>query len=240
MQLISVMQLLIVSTSAIHGKPYLSYLEQEIRSFFSTKNLVFIPYARPGGMSWNAYTAKATERFAEWGFQMKGVHEWDDPTEAIRTAGGIFTGGGNTFVLVKTLYDLGLMDVLRRAVRDGVPYMGSSAGSNLTGLTVGTTNDMPIVYPPSFEALQLVPFNINPHYINPDPGSTHMGETRETRISEFHHFNDQPVIGLREGSWLRRTGDVLELKGPHTARLFDRNTKPRELEQGNVSFLLQG
>lgn len=232
------MNLLIVSTSSIHGKPYLSYLEEEVKSFFGGANIIFVPYARPGGISWDEYTEKAAGRFSEWGFNMKGLHTFDDPAAALKSADGIFTGGGNTFVLIKTLYELGLVDAIRDAIIQGVPYMGSSAGSNLTGISVRTTNDMPIVYPPSFEALNLVPFNINPHYLDPDPDSTHMGETRETRINEFHHFNDQPVVGLREGSWLRREGDKLELKGPHTARLFRKNAVPIERTPGDWSDLL--
>ncbi len=232
------MNLLIVSTSSIHGKPYLSYLEDEVKSFFQGKNILFIPYARPGGMSWDAYTALATERFLQWGFNMTGLHTHDNLEQALKEADGVFTGGGNTFVLVKTLYELNLMNPLREAVKNGLHYMGSSAGSNLTGLTVRTTNDMPIVYPPSFDALQLVPFNINPHYLDPDPSSTHMGETRETRINEFHHFNDQPVIGLREGSWLRCEGDRLELKGPLNARVFKKGEDPTERAPGDWSDLL--
>lgn len=232
------MRLLIVSTSSIHGKPYLTYLEDEVKSFYQGKNILFIPYARPGGITWDEYTEKAAERFTEWGFNMTGIHTHEDPAKALQEAHGVFTGGGNTFVLVKTLYELGLMDPLREAVKNGLPYMGSSAGSNLTGLTVRTTNDMPIVYPPSFDALGFVPFNINPHYLDPDPSSTHMGETRETRIMEFHHFNKQPVIGLREGSWLRREGGQLELKGPHTARVFRQGATPIERAPGDWSDML--
>lgn len=232
------MRLLIVSTSSIHGKPYLSYLKEEVSSFFKGKNILFIPYARPGGITWDEYTEKAAERFAEWGYTMRGIHTFENHTEALNWAEGVFTGGGNTFVLVKTLYDLGVMADLKSAVEDGLPYMGSSAGSNLTGLTVRTTNDMPIVYPPSFDALGLVPFNINPHYLDPDPSSTHMGETRETRINEFHHFNEQPVVGLREGSWLRREGDKLELKGELTARLFRKGVAAIERAPGDWSDLL--
>ena len=128
------------------------------------------------------------------------------------------------------MYELGLVEVLREVVAKGVPYMGSSAGSNMTGLTIGTTNDMPIVYPPSFDALQFLPFNINPHYLDPDSNSTHKGETRETRINEFHKFNSQTVIGLREGSWLRVENGVIELKGNLTARVFKANKSAVEIE----------
>jgi dipeptidase E len=114
--------------------------------------------------------------------------------------------------------------------------MGTSAGCNLTGLTVGTTNDMPIVYPPSFKAFGWVPFNINPHYLDPDPTSKHMGETRETRIKEFHHFNEQPVVGLREGSWIRVENGQMELKGPHAARIFKAGEEPSEHPVGRFNI----
>ena len=232
------MRLLIVSTSKIHGSAYMSYLLKEVKDFFKTDEIVFIPYARPSGISYDEYTEAPRKAFAEIGIQVKGIHEFNHPAEALREAKGIFTGGGNTFLLLKTLYEHDLIHVLREVVGRGVPYMGSSAGSNITGLTIGTTNDMPIVYPPSFDALQFVPFNINPHYLDPDPGSKHQGETRETRIGEFHHFNEQPVIGIREGSWLRLEKGKLQLKGEHTARLFEAGKKAREVKAGDVSFLL--
>lgn len=231
-------KLLIVSTSKLHGGTYMDYLKEEVRDFFKSDELLFIPYARPGGISYDGYTEAPKKAFAAIGISVKGIHEYSNPAEAIKQAKGVFVGGGNTFVLLKTLYDLGLVEVLREAVQNGLPYMGSSAGSNLTGLSVSTTNDMPIVYPPSFEALQLVPFNINPHYLDPDPNSTHQGETRETRINEFHHFNTQKVIGLREGSWLRVEGGRVVLKGTHTARLFEAGKEPREIEVGDVSDVL--
>lgn len=233
------MRLLIVSTSKIHGSEYMEYLFDELKDYFKGINeILFIPYARPGGTSFDDYTAVSRDAFAQIGIGVKGIHEYDDPVEAVANAQGIFTGGGNTFLLLRTLYENNLIKALRKAVKSGTPYMGSSAGSNITGLTVGTTNDMPIVYPPSFEALQLVPFNINPHYLDPDPDSKHQGETRETRINEFMNFNDQRVIGLREGSWLRREGESLVLKGVLSARLFEKNSKPRELAPGDVSFML--
>ncbi len=232
------MRLLIVSTSKIHGSEYMSYLLDEVKDFFRTDEIVFIPYARPSGISYDEYTAAPRKAFAEIGIKVKGLHEFEDAAEALRHAKGIFTGGGNTFLLLKTLYENDLIHVLREVVGRGTPYMGSSAGSNITGLSISTTNDMPIVYPPSFEALQFVPFNINPHYLDPDPDSKHQGETRETRIKEFHHFNTQPVIGIREGSWLRLEKRKLELRGEHTARLFEAGKEPREVEPGDVSFLL--
>ncbi len=233
------MEILIVSTSKIHGTSYMAYLLDEVKDFFTGKNeILFIPYARPGGISYDEYTAMPRAAFEEVGIKVRGIHEYDDPVKAVKEAKGIFTGGGNTFLLLKTLYDNGLIEPLRQAVKSGTPYMGSSAGSNITGLTIGTSNDMPIVYPPSFDALQLVPFNINPHYLDPDPNSKHQGETREMRINEFHFQNTQPVIGLREGSWLKVKNNTIELKGELDARLFEKDKEPREVAPGDVSFLI--
>ena len=148
-------------------------------------------------------------------------------------AEGIFTGGGNTFLLVSQLYKNNIMTLLADAVKNGTPYLGTSAGSNICGLTMQTTNDMPIIYPPSFQTLGLVPFNLNPHYLDPDLQSKHMGETRETRINEFHSFNTIPVLGLREGSWLAVKGAEITLKGNLTARLFRQNQTPEEIESGS-------
>ncbi len=225
-------RLLVISTSTIHGSGYLTYIREEIIDFLKTDELLFIPYARPSGITYDEYTAQVQLALAEFGVQVTGIHKYEDPIEAIREAKAIFIGGGNTFLLLKTLYELGLVEVLRQIVASGIPYMGSSAGSNMTGLTIGTTNDMPIVYPPSFEALQFLPFNINPHYLDPDPNSTHKGETRETRIHEFHKFNSQTVIGLREGSWLRVEHGDVELKGDLTARIFKPNVAPFEITSG--------
>lgn len=228
------MHLLIVSTSTIYGRPYLSYLEEECRDFFfGAKNILFVPFARPGGMSHEEYTERARAVFESWGFTLRGAHEFADAAAGVSWADGFFTGGGNTFELARTLRTSGYFEKIDQAVRGGKPYMGTSAGCNMTGLSIGTTNDMPIVYPPTFDAFGWVPFNINPHYLDPVEGSTHMGETRETRISEFHHFNDQPVIGLREGSWIRVDGEKFELKGPHTARWFEKGQKPKEVTTFN-------
>ncbi|GAB5557257.1 MAG: dipeptidase PepE [Schleiferiaceae bacterium] len=230
-------RLLIVSTSKIHGSAYMEYIREEVLDFFSgVKTLTFIPYARPGGISHDGYTDIVREALGPFGMEIKGLHEYDNPKEAVTNAEGLFTGGGNTFQLVKTLYELDLMDAISNAVNGGVPYMGSSAGSNITGLSMRTTNDMPIVYPPSFDTLCLVPFNINPHYLDPDPNSKHQGETRETRIKEFHHFNDQLVVGLREGSWLRVEGEDIQLKGEHSARIFEKGKDPWEMPPGEFGL----
>jgi dipeptidase E len=158
---------------------------------------------------------------------------------AVENAEGIFTGGGNTFVLLKEIYDKGLMETLRKKINNGMPYMGTSAGSNLTGQTINTTNDMPIVYPPTFDAIGAIPFNINPHYLDPDPNSTHMGETRETRIKEFLTYSDLRVAGLREGSFLKLENGNLSLGGTLTMRLFEQGKEPREMEPGSdIQFMM--
>ncbi|MFN3952181.1 MAG: dipeptidase PepE [Thermaurantimonas sp.] len=227
------MRLLLASTSRLYGQMYLEYLMAELREFFqSADSIVFVPYARPGGMDWDAYTDIARRGFKPLKIEVVGIHQLSDPADELKEHGGIFTGGGNTFVLLKTLYETGHFDIIKRAVLKGIPYMGSSAGTNVAGLTIGTTNDMPVVYPPTFEAFSFVPFNVNPHYLDPDPSSTHMGETREQRILEFHHFNHQPVVGLREGSWLRITGEKTELKGMLNARIFRKGLPAEELPPG--------
>lgn len=222
-------RILLASTSTVYGGTYLSYLQDELIDFFTgIDEILFVPYARPSGITHDEYTQIAQQFFNRVGKRVVGLHTFADPKKAIRQAKAIFTGGGNTFVLVNQLYGLEVMDVLREAVENGTLYMGTSAGSNIAGQTMQTTNDMPIVYPPSFKTLGLVPFNINPHYLDPDLQSKHKGETRETRIKEFHVFNDTPVIGLREGSWLRVEDEKVSLKGDLTARIFLKGQEPYE------------
>ena len=222
-------RILLASTSTVYGGTYLSYLQDELIDFFTgIDEILFVPYARPSGITHDEYTQIAQQFFNRVGKRIVGLHTFADPKKAIRQAKAIFTGGGNTFVLVNQLYGLEVMDVLREAVENGTLYMGTSAGSNIAGQTMQTTNDMPIVYPPSFKTLGLVPFNINPHYLDPYPQSKHKGETRETRIKEFHVFNDTPVIGLREGSWLRVEDEKVSLKGDLTARIFLKGQEPYE------------
>ena len=222
-------RILLASTSTVYGGTYLSYLQDELIDFFTgIDEILFVPYARPSGITHDEYTQIAQQFFNRVGKRIVGLHTFADPKKAIRQAKAIFTGGGNTFVLVNQLYGLEVMDVLREAVEKGTLYMGTSAGSNIAGQTMQTTNDMPVVYPPSFKTLGLVPFNINPHYLDPDPQSKHKGETRETRIKEFHVFNDTPVIGLREGSWLRVEDEKVSLKGDLTARIFLKGQEPYE------------
>ena len=226
--------LLIASTSTLHGGNYLEYLLPELQLHFAQcKSILFVPYARPGGISHEDYTLKVKSFFALLNIKVNGLHEFSNPTEAIEKAEGIFTGGGNTFLLVTQLHQNNQMQTLKKAIESGTPYLGTSAGSNICGLTMQTTNDMPIIYPPSFETLGAIPFNLNPHYLDADLQSKHMGETRETRIKEFHQFNTQPVIGLREGSWLDVKGEQIILKGALPARLFRQNQEAIEVESGN-------
>jgi dipeptidase E len=230
---------IIASTSTLHGGDYLEYILPELQLHFQNcKTILFIPYARPSGITHDEYTSKVAQAFAKINIVVKGIHEFENPKEAIHNAKGIFTGGGNTFLLVTQLYKNDLMNILADTLKAGTPYLGTSAGSNICGLTMQTTNDMPIIYPPSFQTLGLIPFNLNPHYLDPDQQSQHMGETRETRIKEFHAFNTIPVLGLREGSWLQVKGDKITLKGNLQARLFRQNQLPEEIESGsNLSFL---
>jgi dipeptidase E len=232
-------KLIIASTSTLHGGSYLDYLMPTLAEFFKNcSSILFIPYARPGGISHDEYTDKVRFAFAQIGKEVKGLHEFEHPKQAIQEAQAIFTGGGNTFLLVSQLYKFDVMSVLADQIKAGTPYLGTSAGSNITGLTMQTTNDMPIVYPPSFQTLGMIPFNLNPHYLDPDQHSKHMGETRETRIKEFHCFNSVPVLGLREGSWLEVLGDQITLKGNLSARLFNAGQEPEEWPtESDLSFL---
>lgn len=225
-------KMIIASTSTLYGSGYLEYLMPTLKSHFKNcKQLLFIPYARPDGLSHAAYTKKVFDSLSNLlQIEVKGIHEFENAAQAIENAQAIFVGGGNTFVLVNEMYRNKLWDVLERKIKEGIPYLGTSAGSNICGLTISTTNDMPIVYPPSFKTLGLVSFNINPHYLDADATSKHMGETRETRISEFHCYNSQPVIGLREGSWLLVSNESVVLKGNLTARWFQKNKLPIEIE----------
>ena len=233
-------KLIIASTSTVHGKGYLEYILPELAIFFKgIEEIVFIPYARPGGIDYDGYTTIVKKAFSSIHINVKGIHEFKSSIDAIKNAQGIFTGGGNTFELVTKLHANNLMSLIKEVVEAGTPYFGTSAGSNITGVSIKTTNDMPIVYPPSFDALNLINFNINPHYLDPEPNSKHMGETRETRIKEFHKFNDIAVLGLREGSWLEVINTTVILRGALEARLFEVNQTPRELPtNSDLSFLM--
>jgi dipeptidase E len=232
------MRLLLISNSTAHGGGYLDHCAAAISALLapSATRVLFVPYAirdRDG------YAARARERFAALGCALDSVHEAPSgPVRAVEDAQAIFIGGGNTFRLIDALWRNDLIEPLRRRVRFGIPYIGASAGSNVACPSIRTTNDMPIVAPPSFAALGLVPFNINPHYQDPIPGSTHMGETREQRIAEFHEENSRPVVGLREGSWLVVEDRAVLLQGASAARLFRRGEAPVECAVGTRLDLL--
>ena len=226
--------MIIASTSTLHGEGYLEYLLPELRRLFNgTGEITFIPYARPGGISHDAYTDLVRQALSGFPLEVKGLHEFSKPRERVAQSEALFIGGGNTFVLLDRLYREDLISGLRDAVMSGTPYLGTSAGSNVTGPSIMTTNDMPIVHPPSLNALGLVPYNLNPHYLDPDPGSRHQGETRETRIKEFHAYNKEVVVGLREGSWIEVSGDVMTLRGNLSARVFKQGSKAVEIPSGS-------
>jgi len=233
-------KLLIASTSTVHGKGYLEYIMPDLAQFFNgIQELLFIPYARPSGLSYDAYTDVARKAFEQIQLKVVGIHEFDHPIQAVNNAKAIFVGGGNTFLLVKTLYDHKLIPCIKSVVENGTLYFGTSAGSNITGPSMMNTNDMPIIYPPSFDTFGFINFNLNPHYLDPDQGSKHMGETRETRINEFHVFNNTAVLGLREGSWLDVRNTNVILKGNLTARLFQKTQPPQEIPpETDLSFLI--
>lgn len=215
------MHLLLISSSNVHGYGYLDHAEPEIRRILAgCKRVTFIPFAAHDHA---AYTARVRVRFAAMGV---------DIVERLEDGDAIFVGGGNTFRLLKTLYDRNLIGPIRERVRGGVPYIGSSAGTTIAAPTIKTTNDMPIVEVPSLNALHLVPYQINPHYLDPDPASTHQGETREQRLMEYHEENETPVIGLREGSMLRVDDDSTTLVGLKAARVFRRGEAPVEIAPG--------
>lgn len=231
---------ILASTSTLYGETYLDYLFDPLTALFrNTEEILFIPYARPSGISHDQYEAIAQKGFKKLGKELRGIHTFENPIKAIQDSKGIFTGGGNSFVLVSELYKQAILPSLQEAIQNGTPYLGTSAGSNIAGPSIQTSNDMPIVYPPSFDTLSIIPFNINPHYLDPDPTSTHKGETRETRIKEFHQFNTIPVVGLREGSWIRIENKEITLKGKDlTARIFEKNKAAYEIEaESSLAFL---
>jgi dipeptidase E len=220
------MRLLLISSSMVHGFGYLDHAEAEIREFFGkAKRVAFVPFA---GFDRDAYTTRVRDRLGRMGFDVRQVRGAKD----LESVDAIFVGGGNTFRLLKTLYELDLLDPIRQRVRGGTLYMGSSAGSVITAPTIRTTNDMPIVEPPSLEALNFVPYQINGHYMDADPSSTHMGETRETRLLEFLEENATPVIGIREGTMLRVDDDITTVKGTKPAKIFRRGVAPYDVVAG--------
>jgi len=232
------MRVLLISSSNVHGTGFLDHAEPEIRDFLGpVRRILFFPWALKDR---DGYTAKVRERLGRMGFAVDSIHEAPDPRRAVEAAEAVFLGGGNTFRLLKTMYEEDVLVALRRRVREGMPYVGSSAGSNVAGVTIRSTNDMPVVEPPSLSALGIVPFCINPHYLDPDPTSTHMGETREERIAQFHEENEEPVAGLREGAILRVEDGSVTLRGIARMRLFRRGQPPEEFDPGaRLDFLLR-
>jgi len=223
-------RLLLISNSTLHGSGYLDHAESEIRSFLGdAKRVLFVPYAL---FDQDKYATNARQRFQKMGYELTSVHTAENPVTAVNETDAVFIGGGNTFRLLKALYEFDLIEAIRKRVSNGMPYIGSSAGSNVAAPTIKTTNDMPIVQPPSFNALGLVSFQINPHYVDPDPNSKHMGETREERIVQFLEENDTPVVGLREGAMLRIENGETILRGSTGARIFRKGMQPSEILPG--------
>ena len=233
-------KMILASTSTIFGSNYLEYLFPVIKTLFrNSKNILFIPYARPNGISHKTYTQLVSDTFNKINLSIVGIDNYDSPIENINSCDGIFIGGGNSFLLLDKIQKYKLSEKITNKVNSGTPFLGTSAGSNICGITIGTTNDMPIIHPSTLNSLNLVPFNINPHYLDPIKGSSHMGESRETRIKEFHQFNDQIVIGLREGSYLEVNENNIILSGPNTARIFKKDHDPLEIEpKFNLNKLL--
>ncbi len=222
------------------GEPYLDYPKDEIKKILGEESVtaVFIPYAAVT-FSFDLYCEKVEERFAEVGHHIVGIHTFKNPEKAIQEAAAIVVGGGNTWQLVRMLHDQKLMNPIRERVMNGIPYIGWSAGSNVACPTLRTTNDMPIIDPKSFECTGLIPFQINPHYLDANPEG-HGGETREQRIEEFLEINpDLYVTGLREGTMFKLENEKLELIGSRKCRIFRKGEKPLELSAGDdFNFLL--
>ena len=235
------MRLLLISNSTNPGEPYLDYPKKKIKEFLGDKPVraLFIPYAAVT-FSFDVYEEKVSERFREIGHDIISIHRLSDPVKAIEEAPAIVVGGGNTWKLLKMIRDNNLIGIIPKKVREGIPYIGWSAGSNMACPTIRTTNDMPIVEPDSFNAFNLIPFQINPHYLDANPAG-HAGETREQRIEEFIEANpDLFVAGLREGTMLIREGEKITLSGPRKIRIFRKGTPPAELtSEDDLSFLLK-
>ena len=235
------MRLLLFSNSTNAGEEYLKYPVPFIREFLGeqTLNCAFIPYAGVT-ISFDDYTERVRKRFDEAGHNLISVHESESPADVIKSSDAIVVGGGNTWQLLKLLQYNQLINLIREAVKNGKPYIGWSAGSNMACPTIRTTNDMPIVQPENFNAFGFIPFQINPHYLDANPDG-HAGETREARIEEFIEVNrDIYVLGLREGTLLTLEENNLHLSGSHKARLFRYDQDPVELEsRDDLNFLIR-
>ncbi|CAN7998724.1 unnamed protein product, partial [Ixodes hexagonus] len=237
----SVRRLLLLSNSTMPNSGFLEYCSDTIKEFFAksgAKRILFVPYAH---RDYDAYATKARNALHAMDFVVDSIHDFADPVAAVKHAQGIFIGGGNTFRLLRTLYETNVAEAIRlRCLEGGMPYMGASAGSNVATANICTTNDMPILYPPTFVALNLVPFNINPHYVEPNPESDHMGETRDQRITEYLEVgNHLPVLGMKEGAVLSVEGNQAVLTGVSGAKLFVEGKEPAYYEpRADLSFLL--
>jgi len=233
--------ILLISNSTLHGRGYLDHVGSEIQHILEGRGTVlFFPYALH---DMDSYAAKARGRFEALGFQLQSIHQIEPAhrKSSALSAEAFFLGGGNTFRLLNALYRDDLLGAIREKVAAGTPYIGSSAGSNVAGPTIKTTKDMPIIQPPSFDALGIFPYQISPHFQDPDPTSKHMGETQEERILQFLEENTTPVVGLREGSWIRQKNASAVLQGPHQARIFRRGVTPFEVDSGtDLTQLLGG
>ena len=233
------MNLLLISNSTNAGEEYLKYPIERIGSFLAgVKDIVFVPYAAVT-FSYAAYEAKVQARFNEIGIKVRSVHRAKDPRKMIREAEAICVGGGNTFALTKKMQEQGLMTAILRKIKQGTPYVGWSAGSNVSCPTICTTNDMPIVEPESFKAIGAVKFQINPHYLDANPEG-HAGETREQRIQEYIEANPRRwVVGLREGCMLHLHDGKMDLIGSRPMRIFKKGVETFEVNAGDdLSFLL--
>jgi len=230
-------RLLLVSNSTMHGRSYLEHVMDALRAHLAdVQRILFVPWALADH---DAYAAKASPAFAKLGIRLESLHTAPNLLAAVGSAQAVFVGGGNTFRLLDRLHRSGTAAAIAARALDGMPYVGSSAGTNVATRSIRTTNDMPIVMPPTLTALGLVPFQVNPHYLDPDPASTHMGETREERIRQFHEEDATPVLGLREGAWLEVEGARCTLRGTTGARLFRRQQGAVEHVAGDdLSFLL--
>jgi dipeptidase E len=229
-------KLLLISNSIQYGQGYLDHVDADIRSILGAESRVaFVPYA---AFDVDEYENRTRQRFERMGYMLESVHRHRGrEADFLRNVDAVMIGGGNTFRLLHRLYAFGLLEPIRALVEEGRPYIGSSAGSIVAGPSIKTTKDMPVVEPPSFDALNLIPFHISPHYLDPDPNSSHMGETQEERILQFLEENEGQVIGLREGSRLLVKGDQVTLVGSEPARLFQREAKPWESGPGPLLWL---
>jgi len=232
-----VAELLLLSNSTAPGMRFLEHATEAIKAVLGDRSsLLFVPFASSDP---DTYTSIMRQALARVGIEVTGLHQASDLTAAVADAQAVFVGGGNSFRLLRALTTLGVLEALRQAALAGLPYLAASAGANLACPTIRTTNDMPIVEPGSLAALELIPFQLNPHYLDPDPGSPHQGETRPKRIEEFLEENDVPVLGLREGAWLQVSGTRARLSGRNTGRLFRRHTGPIDIPAGaDLSYLL--